>query len=107
MGWLVWKRQRTAPLRRSNARTTPSPPPAKPRPLAVVVTPPRSGSGVLNFQIRRPVVTSVAEEQLAALLRRRQLLLREDRRRLRRGVHDDVPPRVVRGGRVVEPADRR
>ena len=49
IGWLVWNVQRTRPLRRSNARTTPSPPPAKPRPLAVVVTPPRSGSRRLEL----------------------------------------------------------
>jgi hypothetical protein len=38
----------------------PSPPPAKPMPLAVIDTPPRSGSGVRNFQTRRPVFTSIA-----------------------------------------------
>ena len=48
------------PFLRSKARTTPSPPPAKPRPLEVVVTPPRSGSGVSNFQTRRPLETSMA-----------------------------------------------
>ena len=39
---------------------TPSPPPAKPSPLAVAVTPPRSGSGVSNFHTRRPVDTLIA-----------------------------------------------
>ena len=58
--WPVWKCQRIAPVLRSNARSVPSPPPAKPSPDAVVVTPPRSGSGVWNFQTRRPVATSMA-----------------------------------------------
>ena len=50
----------TLPVFVSNARMTPSPPPAKPSPVAVVVTPPRSGSGVSNFQTRLPVETSIA-----------------------------------------------
>ena len=56
----VWNVHRTFPVLRSNARRLPSPPPAKPRPDAVVVTPPRSGSGVSNFQTRWPVFTSMA-----------------------------------------------
>ena len=60
MGAPVWNLQSTLPVLTSNARRTPSPPPAKPRPLAVVVTPPRSGSGVWNFQTRRPVATLIA-----------------------------------------------
>ena len=56
----VWNVQRTFPFVRSKARRTPSPPPAKPSPLAVTVTPPRSGSGVLNFQTRRPVDALIA-----------------------------------------------
>ncbi len=58
--WPVWNFQRIFPVFVSNARRMPSPPPAKPRPLAVVVTPPRSGSGVSNFQTRLPVLTSIA-----------------------------------------------
>ncbi len=58
--WPVWNVQSTLPVFVSNARRTPSPPPAKPRPLEVVVTPPRSGSGVVNFQTRLPELTSIA-----------------------------------------------
>src|SRR5829696_9009023 len=59
--WLpVWNDQRIRPFRRSKARSIPSPPPAKPSPEAVVVTPPRSGCGVLVFHTRRPVLTSIA-----------------------------------------------
>ena len=50
----------TLPVFRSNARRSPSPPPANPRPAAVTVTPPRSGSGVSNFQTRFPLETSIA-----------------------------------------------
>ena len=56
----VWNVQSTLPVFESNARRTPSPPPAKPTPLAVRLTPPRSGSGVSNFQTRFPVETSIA-----------------------------------------------
>ena len=52
--------QSTLPVFVENARSTPSPPPSKPRPDAVVVTPPRSGSGVVIFQTRLPVATSMA-----------------------------------------------
>ena len=57
----VWNVHSTFPVFVSNARKTPSPPPAKPSPLSVVVTPPRSGSGVSNRQTRLPVLTSIAE----------------------------------------------
>ena len=56
----VWKVHRTLPVFESNARSTPSPPPAKPTPVAVRLTPPRSGSGVSNFQTRLPVEMSIA-----------------------------------------------
>src|SRR4029077_18564255 len=56
----VWNFHNTFPVFASNARRTPSPPPAKPTPEAVVVTPPRSGCGVLNFQATFPVATSIA-----------------------------------------------
>ena len=56
----VWNFHNTLPVFRSNARRLPSPPPANPIPLAVIDTPPRSGSGVLNFHTRRPVFTSIA-----------------------------------------------
>ena len=56
----VWNVHSTLPVFESNARRTPSPPPANPRPLAVRLTPPRSGSGVSNFQTRFPVETSIA-----------------------------------------------
>ena len=56
----VWNFQSTLPVLRSNARKLPSPPPAKPIPLAVIDTPPRSGSGVWNFHTRRPELTSIA-----------------------------------------------
>ncbi len=58
--WPVWKCQRIVPVLVSKARSTPSPPPTKPSPLAVVVTPPRSGSGVANFHATWPVATSIA-----------------------------------------------
>src|SRR6478752_8686085 len=54
IGLPVLKVQRTFPVFVANARMTPSPPPAKPSPDAVVVMPPRSGSGVWNFQTRWP-----------------------------------------------------
>ncbi len=60
IGFPVLNDQSTLPVRRSKARSTPSPPPANPRPLSVVVTPPRSGSGVRSFHTRRPVETSIA-----------------------------------------------
>ena len=56
----VWKLHSTLPVFRSNARSTPSPSPEKPTPESVVVTPPRSGSGVVNFQTRLPVLMSIA-----------------------------------------------
>jgi len=48
------------PVFTSKARRRPSPPPANPSPLSVVVTPPRSGSGVASFQTCLPVLTSIA-----------------------------------------------
>src|SRR3954454_7578948 len=60
IGFPVWNVHRILPVFRLNARTTPSPPPAKPSPLSVVVMPPRSGSGVWNFHTLRPVETSIA-----------------------------------------------
>ena len=56
----VWNFQSTSPVLTSNARRLPSPPPTKPTPDAVVVTPPRSGCGVLNFHAILPVATSIA-----------------------------------------------
>src|SRR4051794_30897835 len=56
----VWKVHRILPVFESNARSTPSPPPAKPTPVAVKLTPPRSGSGVSNFHTRFPVEMSIA-----------------------------------------------
>ena len=44
----------------TNARRTPSPPPEKARPDAVVLTPPRSGSGTFTFHTCLPVETSMA-----------------------------------------------
>src|SRR3954447_5512544 len=60
IGRPVWNVQRIFPVLSANARNTPSPPPAKPTPPAVAVTPPRSGSGVWNFQTRRAELTSIA-----------------------------------------------
>ena len=54
----------------------------------------------------REAEEDVADE-LALLLRRRQLLLDHHARRLGRRVDDVVRGRVVRGRRVVQPADRR
>src|SRR5581483_11057931 len=56
----VWNVQRILQLLTSNARKTPSPPPKKPTPPAVVVGPPRSGCGVFVLQTRWPVETSIA-----------------------------------------------
>jgi hypothetical protein len=60
IGVLVSNVQRTLPVFASNARRTPSPPPAKPTPPSVVVTPPRSGSDVRSFETRLRVFTSIA-----------------------------------------------
>ena len=111
---------------------TPSPPPAKPSPLAVAVTPPRSGSGVSNFhtpparrhvdRADRAVVlpacerraeravreaeVDVAEKELALLLGRAQPVLDQDSRRFGGRVEDVVRLGVVGGRRVVQAADR-
>ena len=125
--------QRTFPVLRSNARSSPSPPPAKPRPLAVTRHAAALGLRRHEFphalagrdvdRADRAVVVPVlerlaeaavlepevyvAEHELPLLLRRRQLLLDQHRGGLGRGVEDVVRLRVVGGRRVVEAAERR
>ena len=98
----------------------------------MVVTPPRSGSGVVNFQTRLPVLTSIALIEpwscqpgrscpkspfssprktlpwtsFCFFCGRRQLRLLQHRRGLGRRVEDVVRLRVVRRRREVEAAER-